>query len=209
MTTLAVEFVTSRMLQAVYGTSNIVWANVIGLVLLFLTAGYFLGGRLADRNPSPRTFYALVTAAAFSSIFFLLLTSLLLRQAASALAAVNVGAIASSLAGVVFALAVPVTLLGCLSPFAIRLAVRDVGEAGRISGRIYAVSTWGSLLGTYLPVLLVIPLAGSRAAAVIFGAVLLLAGLGGLWRSGRRAGLAGAALSLLLVPAILAWGRGR
>lgn len=208
MTTLAVEFVTSRMLQAVYGTSNIVWANVIGLVLLFLTAGYFLGGRLADRNPSPRTFYALVTAAAFSSIFFLLLTSLLLRQAASALAAVNVGAIASSLAGVVFALAVPVTLLGCLSPFAIRLAVRDVGEAGRISGRIYAVSTWGSLLGTYLPVLLVIPLAGSRAAAVIFGAVLLLAGLGGLWRSGRRAGLAGAALSLLLVPAILAWGRG-
>src|SRR5690606_31213759 len=157
MTTLAVEFVTSRMLQAVYGTSNIVWANVIGLVLLFLTAGYFLGGRLADRNPSPRAFYALVTAAAFSSIFFLLLTSLLLRQAASALAAVNVGAIASSLAGVVFALAVPVTLLGCLSPFAIRLAVRDVGEAGRISGRIYAVSTWGSLLGTYLPVLLVIP----------------------------------------------------
>ncbi len=208
MTTLAVEFVTSRMLQTVYGTSNIVWANVIGLVLLFLTVGYFLGGRLADRDPSPRFFYALVTAAAFSSVLFLLLTSLLLRGAASALAAVNVGAIASSLVGVVFALAVPITLLGCLSPFAIRLAVRDVGEAGRISGRIYAVSTWGSLLGAYLPVLLVIPLAGSRATAVIFGAVLLLVGLGGLWRSGRRAGLGGAALSLLLLPAVLAWGGG-
>ena len=52
MSTLAVEFTASRMLQTVYGTSNIVWANVIGLVLLSLTAGYFLGGRLADRRHS-------------------------------------------------------------------------------------------------------------------------------------------------------------
>ena len=52
MGTLAAEFTTSRMLQTVYGTSNIVWANVIGLVLLFLTIGYFLGGRLADRYPA-------------------------------------------------------------------------------------------------------------------------------------------------------------
>lgn len=54
MSTLAVEFTVSRMLQAVYGTSNVVWCNVIGLVLFFLTAGYFLGGRLADRHSSPR-----------------------------------------------------------------------------------------------------------------------------------------------------------
>ena len=45
MSTLAIEFTASRLLQSVYGTSNIVWANVIGLVLLSLTAGYFLGGR--------------------------------------------------------------------------------------------------------------------------------------------------------------------
>lgn len=208
MSTLAVEFTTSRMLQTVYGTSNIVWANVIGLVLLFLTLGYFLGGWLADRRPSPALFYGLVTIAGFSSIFFLLLTSVLLRSAASALAAVNVGAIASSLIGVLLALAVPVTLLGCVSPFAIRLAVRDVGEAGRISGRIYALSTLGSLLGTYLPVLLVIPLAGSRLTAVIFGAILLLFGLIGLWRSNRRAGAAALALPLLLLPVVWLWTQG-
>ena len=62
MSTLAIEFTTSRMLQTVYGTSNIVWANVIGLVLFFLTLGYFLGGRIADRNPTPKLFYQLVTA---------------------------------------------------------------------------------------------------------------------------------------------------
>ncbi|MAU02043.1 MAG: spermine synthase [Anaerolineaceae bacterium] len=208
MSTLAIEFTTSRMLQTVYGTSNIVWANVIGLVLLFLTVGYFVGGRLADRRPYPQTFYALVAWAGFSGVFFLLLTSVLLKTAASALAAVNVGAIASSLIGVVFALAVPITLLGCISPFAIRLAVQDVSEAGRISGRIYAISTWGSLLGTYLPVLIVIPLAGSRLTALLFGGILLLVGLGGLWQTQARSRFAALLLPLILLPAALAWTSG-
>jgi spermidine synthase len=208
MSTLAIEFTTSRMLQTVYGTSNIVWANVIGLVLFFLTMGYFLGGRLADKRPYPQTFYALVAWAGFSSVFFLLLTSVLLKTAATALAAVNVGAIASSLIGVIFALAVPVTLLGCISPFAIRLAVQTVEEAGRISGRIYAISTWGSLLGTYLPVLLVIPLAGSRITALIFGGILLLVGLGGLWQTQARSRVAALLLPVILLPIALAWTSG-
>jgi spermidine synthase len=181
---------------------------VIGLVLLFLTVGYFVGGRLADKRPYPQTFYALVAWAGFSSVFFLLLTSVLLKTAASALAAVNVGAIASSLIGVVFALAVPITLLGCISPFAIRLAVQNVEEAGRVSGRIYAISTWGSLLGTYLPVLLVIPLAGSRLTALIFGGLLLLVGLGGLWQTQARSRFAAQLLPIVLLPVALAWTSG-
>jgi len=204
-----VEFTTSRMLQTVYGTSNIVWANVIGLVLLFLTLGYFIGGRLADRRPDPLYFYGLVSAAGFSSVFFLLLTSVLLRSAASALAAVSVGAVVSSLVGVIFALAVPVTLLGCITPFAIRLAVRNVAEAGRVSGLVYALSTWGSLLGTYLPVLVTIPLAGSRLTAIIFGGCLLLNGLLGLWLTKvGGGGMATLGSLLFLAPAMLVWTRG-
>jgi len=170
--------------------------------LLALTAGYFIGGRLADRRPDAFLFYALVSVAGFCVVFFLLLTSVVLRGAAAALAAMNVGAVAGSLLLVVPALVVPVTLLGCLSPFAVRLAVRDVAEAGRVSGRIYAVSTLGSLLGTYLPVLVVIPLAGSRRTAVIFGVVLLAVGLLGAWRARGtgRAPLALLALPLLLAP---------
>ena len=63
LTTLAVEFTASRMLQTVYGTSNIVWANVIGFVLFCLTLGYFIGGRLADRYPHESVFYKLVSTA--------------------------------------------------------------------------------------------------------------------------------------------------
>jgi spermidine synthase len=91
------------------------------------------------------------------------------------------------------------TLLGCVSPFAIRLAVTDVREAGRISGRIYAISTWGSLLGTYLPTLIIIPLAGSRITALVFGLILLGFGLYGYWTQGSpspRARL----FSLLTLP---------
>ena len=208
MSTLAIEFTTSRLLQTVYGTSNIVWANVIGLVMLFLTLGYFLGGKLADKRPFPSTFYTLVTITGAASIFFLLLTSVLLKTAAAAISSVNGGQIAGSLVGVMMALAIPVTLLGCMSPFAIRLAVRDVDEAGRISGRIYATSTLGSLLGTYLPVLWIIPVYGSRITAVIFGTILLLIGLGGLWQVKRKNSLIALALSTLLIPIALAWTQG-
>lgn len=208
MSTLAVEFTTSRMLQTVYGTSNLVWANVIGLVLLCLTIGYFIGGRLADKRPSPTTFYTLITIGGFASVFFMLLTSVVLKTAAAAFAAINVGAMVGSLVVVAFALAVPVIMLGCVSPFAIRLAVSDVAEAGRISGRIYAVSTWGSLLGTYLPVLYTIPELGSRITAVIFGAILLLCGLVGLWQHNPRRGMAALFLSLALIPLGLLWTRG-
>jgi spermidine synthase len=212
MSTLAIEFTASRMLQTVYGTSNIVWANVIGLVLLFLTLGYFLGGWLADRYPSLRLFYSLVSLAGFSGVFFLLLTSLILRSAAEALAAINVGAVVSSLLGVAFALAVPVTLLGCISPFAIRLGIRDMNEAGRMSGMIYAISTWGSILGTYLPVLYVIPTTGSRVTAVIFGSILMLTGLIGLWLFAgpvtSKTRLASLILPLILIPAVIAWSSG-
>lgn len=208
MATLAVEFTISRMLQTVFGTSNIVWANVIGLVLLFLTLGYFLGGRLADRRPQPTPFYWLVSIAGFCCVFFLLLTSVVLRQAASALATVNVGAVLSSLIIVLLSLAVPVTLLGCISPYAVRLGVSDVAEAGRISGRIYAVSTWGSLMGTYLPVLVVIPMAGTRIAAVIFGALLLGVGLIGLWRSRQRPPIVSLILPIVLIPFVMTWTQG-
>src|SRR5262249_52612686 len=78
---------------------------------------------------------------------------------------------------------IPVTLLGCVSPFAIRLAVRDIHEAGKTAGRIYAISTLGSLIGTFAPVLFFIPPLGTIRTFLIFAAILYIVGFVGLWRA--------------------------
>jgi spermidine synthase len=183
MSTLAIELSASRLLGNVFGTSNIVWANVIGLILLYLTVGYFIGGRWADRSPYPKTFYQILIWGAFLSALVPLVARPVLTTAATAMATANAGVAGGSFISVLILFSVPVVLLGCVSPFAIRLAVVDVEEAGRTAGFIYGISTLGSLIGTFLPVLILIPELGTTLTFLVFAGLLYLAGLVGLWRA--------------------------
>lgn len=172
MVTLAVELSASRLLGSVFGTSNLIWANVIGLILLYLTAGYFVGGRWADRSPHPRTLYTILIWASFLSALIPLAARPVLRAAAGAVVAAEAGTAIGSFVVTILLFAVPITLLGTVSPFAIRLAVHDAKDAGRISGAMYAISTLGSLVGTFLPVLVLLPEVGTTGTFVIFSGVL-------------------------------------
>ncbi|MCB9451742.1 MAG: fused MFS/spermidine synthase [Anaerolineaceae bacterium] len=199
MTTLAVELSASRLLGSVFGTSNIVWANVIGLILLYLTVGYFIGGWWADRSPFPATFYRILIWGAFLSALIPLVARPILTSAASAVVGAEAGLAIGSFLAVLILFSAPVTLLGCVSPFAIRLAVTDVNSAGKISGRIYAISTLGSLLGTFLPTLFLIPEIGTFRTFLLFAGLLYAVGLFGL---GRVQGLK--ALFWLWIPLVIA-----
>lgn len=187
MTTLAIEITAARLLGTVFGTSNIVWANIIGLILIYLAAGYFIGGRWADRSPYTDTFYRIIAWGAFTAGLVPLISRPVLRQAAVAVQALDAAIMVGSFISVLVLFVVPITLLGCVSPFAIRLSITETAKAGSTSGRVYAVSTVGSILGTFLPVLWLIPTIGTARTFLLFSLVLLLMALGGLaFESGAR-----------------------
>ncbi|MFP4320984.1 MAG: spermidine synthase [Anaerolineales bacterium] len=209
MTVLAVELSASRLLGNVFGTSNLVWANIIGLMLIYLTVGYFIGGRWADRSPHYKTLYQIICWGAFLSGLVPLVARPVLFAAAEAVYELEAGLVAGSFISVLLLFSVPVTLLGCVSPFAIRLALTELDEAGQTIGFMYAVSTMGSILGTFAPVLFLIPEAGTARTFLLFAGVLLAIGLGGLAMADRRAALrlawmpvALAVLSVLLLNAV-------
>ncbi|MFZ4814928.1 MAG: spermidine synthase [Phototrophicaceae bacterium] len=198
MTTLAVEVSASRLLGSVFGTSNLVWTNIIGLILLYLALGYFIGGRFADRRPSYAWFYGLITLSAFTCALIPLLSRPILSIASRAVVEARAGLALGSFLTVLILFALPVTLLGMISPFSVKLAVSNVDEAGRIVGRLYAVGTLGSLLGTFLPTLVLIPWLGTTETFLTFSAVLFLIGLVGLWTyRGNQAAIALLTLPLL------------
>ncbi len=188
MASLAAEMAASRLLGNYFGTSNLVWASIIGLILIYLTLGYFVGGRWADRSPHLQTFYGILAWGGFTLGLVPIISHPVLRLSADAFDQLQMGVLFGSFIAVVVLFIVPITLLGTASPFAIRLAISDPSETGRVSGRIYATSTLGSFLGTFLPVLILIPLIGTFRTFLVFASLLLLVSLAGLaissgWRS--------------------------
>ncbi len=186
MTVMAVEMSASRLLAPHFGTSLLIWSVLIGLMLIYLTIGYFLGGRLADRSPRERTLYQLTAWAGFAIGLVPFIAQPVLRYSGLSFVGYNLGLLLSSFLAVVLLLSVPVTLLGCVSPFAIRLAVRNVHSAGNVAGGIYALSTLGSIIGTFAPVLVLIPNIGTKRTFILFSLVLLAISIVGLARARGR-----------------------
>jgi len=180
MTTLAAELAASRLIGNVFGTSNLVWASIIGLILIYLTVGYFLGGKWADQNPTAGAMYRVLAWGAFTLGLVPYIAGPVLRSAATAFEGLNVGIMAGSFVAVLILFSVPITFLGTISPFAIRLSVDDTSKAGQTSGQIYAISTLGSFIGTFLPTLVTIPTIGTRLTFLVFSSFLLFVALAGL-----------------------------
>jgi spermidine synthase len=180
MCSMFLEMSASRLLAPYFGTSLFIWANLIGLVLIYLSAGYFLGGRLADRHPSMRLLSILTTIAALATGLIPFISKPVLDWSVSGMTEVNASVFYSSLLAVILLFGVPITLLGMVSPFAVRLSARSVGSTGRSAGGLYALSTVGSIVGTFLPVLLLIPNIGVKRTILTASVALLAASLYGL-----------------------------
>lgn len=181
---LGAEIAAARLLAPYFGASTIIWANTIATVLVALSIGYAVGGRLADRRADLRGLCAVVACAAVLLAIVPFVSDPFLSEAVKALGALSVGGFLGSLAAVLVLVAVPVLLLGMVAPYANRLAVGRVTDTGTVTGRLYAISTAGSLVGTFLAALLLIPLIGTHRTFLVFALMLaIVAAVGaGSWR---------------------------
>jgi spermidine synthase len=194
---LGSEIAAARLLAPYFGASTTVWANTIATVLVALSVGYWLGGRLADRHPLHRHMCALVLMASVGLAAVPFVARPFLDLAVGALSDISAGAFLGSLLGVLVLVAGPVLLLGAVAPYAIRLSLTELSTSGATAGRLYAISTAGSLVGTFVAALLLIPFAGTRRTFLIFAFALALVAAAGMRRRWLVVPLALAALVAL------------
>jgi len=185
LSVMAVEMTAMRLLAPFFGTSLLVTTVLIGSMMAFLSLGYWLGGVLGDRSPHLQTLCRATSAAALAILAIPFLGQPILRACAYVIRPLLEGnaleepqvafaMLIGGLLGTLLLLAIPVTLLGMVSPWGIRLAVDNVDTSGKTAGRISALSTFGSILGSFLPALVLIPLLGVRNTFVMVAVVLLL-----------------------------------
>lgn len=196
---LALEITAARVFIPWFGASIVVWSNVIGVTLLAVAAGNFLGGRLAERRPDSNVLACLLVVAGVLAAAFPYLASALARRYLPAELPLDIAFSVLGRASLIVALATlapPLVLVGATSPFLVRAVAAD-GRVGRAAGWIAGSGTLGSLVGTWLPVYYAIPQFGSRTTCLLAGALLTVAGLFCVRRS--RIGAAAAALVLLAI----------
>ena len=198
---LGAEIAAARLLAPYFGASTIIWANTIATVLVALSVGYAVGGRLADRRADLRGLCTIVLCASVLLAVVPFVSDPFLREAVKALGTLSIGGFLGSLAAVLALVAVPVLLLGMVAPYANRLAVGRLADTGTVTGHLYAVSTAGSLLGTFLAALLLIPLIGTHRTFLVFATALAVAAAigAGSW---RFLVVAAAIAALLAIPPV-------
>ncbi len=177
---MALEMLASRTLAPYFGTSLLIWANLISVVLVALSLGYWLGGKLSDRYPFKSALFKIVFLAGISTLFIPVISARLLPLASYGISSFSPSIFLASLLSILLLFAIPMTLLGMASPFLVRICAREIEQVGNTAGTLYAVSTIGSIFGTFASVFIGIPYLGSRASIFAVAVSLLLFSLLGL-----------------------------
>ena len=170
------EIIGSRIVSPFIGTSVYVWTSLIGVILASLSLGYWLGGRAADRRPDVKILAAVVFLAAGLISLTILIKDVVLAAVASMPAGLEIRSLIASL----FLFAPASVVLGFVAPYAVKLKTVSLEDSGKTVGSLYALSTVGSIVGTFAAGFFLIPFVGSvrtlyLIAASLFFLSLLLA----------------------------------
>jgi spermidine synthase len=173
---MALELLGSRLLAPVFGNSIFVWGSLIGVVLAALSLGYYLGGKVADRKPD----FQILSLLIFVAGLFVTVLPTLAPPVFDFVVRLGIGDRYSPLLATTALLGPPSILLGMVSPYAIRLAAKSFEKLGKLSGNLYALSTLGSIVGTFVTVFVLIPAFGVNKIVLGLGATLLVVAFFGL-----------------------------
>lgn len=193
---LAVELSLARLVRPWFGDMLFVWAAIIGFVLLYMAVGNLVGGRISPRA-GVGTMAWLVALAGVGIYLLPWLSRPALYLAQQGMQRYDLTLPAAALLVIFTLVAWPLTLLGMLSPIAVHLLTREGGRSGPVSGRVFALSTLGSLAGAFVPVFFLLPTLGTRRTFALLGLV-ALGWAATLWAWSRKARHAALALALLM-----------
>lgn len=168
---LAIEILGTRVLGPYYGVSLFLWSALISVTLIALSFGYIIGGRWADRQTDLHKLWYILSGAGIWTLLipWLKYPVLHLSDALGLRIAVLIAAF--------FLFAPPLTLLGMISPYLIRIRARSLTEVGKTAGDLYATSTIGSVFAALLTGFILIPVIGVNKLIMSIGNVLIVTAL--------------------------------
>gem|GEM_PF-1640457 len=177
---MSIEMLASRYLSPFFGSSSIVWANVIGVAMLGIAIGYYFGGKLADRNPTPRYYFSLSIFAAIVTSVLPFLLSLILTN--KFILTSTVPEILSSFIVSILVFGIPITCISLAGPFAVKLLTINTNQdkIGKIAGLLSACNTIGGIFGIYLTTFLLVPYIGVNQTIWLASLIIVVSAASGL-----------------------------
>jgi len=176
MSVMAIELGASRLLAPYFSSSQIVWTVIIGAIMIAMALGNIWGGKMADKNPDPGKLYNRILIAAIWIALIPFVGKYVIAGVSLLVAMVVTGnfLVWASLACCLVIFVFPLMLLGTVTPSLVKYAVHDLETNGEIVGRLGALNTIGSIIGTFIPTFVTIPTVGTAATFLIFAGTLAM-----------------------------------
>jgi len=192
---LVIEIVAGRILAPFVGVSLYTWTSIIGVVLAGISLGAFAGGKLADRYPDTKTLGWLLLSSGIATLSIAPVTDLVASYSFQTSLMMRIVIVTT------LTFFIPSFIIGMISPVVVKLTLRNVETAGNVVGRIYAVSTLGSIIGTFTAGFFLISFMGTRNIIMTMGGILMITAIGSgfLFRSKKPA------LATYFFPVFLLW----
>jgi len=193
---LVIEIVAGRILAPFVGVSLYTWTSIIGVVLAGISIGAYVGGKLADRFPGKKTLGWLLLVSGSTTLLISPLTGLVAGYHFPTSLMLRILIVTA------ITFFIPSCILGMISPVVVKLVVRNLERVGNIVGKIYAISTLGSIVGTFAAGFFLISWMGTRHIILVMGCILILTAVvwGSLFKTRKPA------IGFLLLPSLLIWG---